>query len=680
MSQPRGTAASGAGAKAMLEDQSDINNDLQIAVQRGLLERYKNRIESTPSADVNTQFGPSAETALHIAARLSRLDIVKSLVEAGADLKLKDRQGYTAGHTACYWGHPEIVRYFFNDNKYYNVNDRTEDDMTCLHLAVSNGTDLLGYRDSDGTVEELLQSGAQPNDKNREGLTAWELANERNLVKVISVFALDARPEVYESTCIEEGEDDLHWDDADQLAVIAIFRRLMLMGKVSEKVFIQSLKLLRSNFLEDSGASPILNRREPSCHFDYIIATQKPNLPDFISLVIPYFFSGQKSYFSPKPPEDLKLREQNYTDLIDTLHLFGMDPSCGIHQQLSLDEYCVRGLEFDSLAIRNGEQTVIRYEDKKRGGKNKGAQEGRCVGTDVPPQRLITVGQAWFYQIDHFSITAYDSYERNTNQAKLNVLRTIVRKQFNTLSITISRLTKDHPRLAPSAYAGILLSECINLINHPAMAGFSEPVLNVFEKAINNVSEEVKTYSKSMDYHDFQVDKERDFLHEIGDIREELSMIKKVVWEQETVWKDFTDKAWGADGENWELTKQDREVEGAGDLRRLVERPRTQFRVFNTRVAGLEELAERVEASILTLLDLKSKHASMGEAHTTTLMSAAIFGFTIVTVVFTPLSFVIALFALPMNRFRRHQEAGYSTYYIGKWVGKSTAPGKFRDH
>jgi hypothetical protein len=60
------------------------------------------------------------------------------------------------------------------------------------------------------------------------------------------------------------------------------------------------------------------------------------------------------------------------------------------------------------------------------------------------------------------------------------------------------------------------------------------------------------------------------------------------------------------------------------------------------------------------------------------IMSAAVFGFTIITIIFTPLSFVVALFALPIDRFQKQQvpsvwtdQAGmYSTNYMGNWIGE----------
>ena len=75
-----------------------------------------------------------------------------------------------------------------------------------------------------------------------------------------------------------------------------------------------------------------------------------------------------------------------------------------------------------------------------------------------------------------------------------------------------------------------------------------------------------------------------------------------------------------------------------------------------------------------------AKHASLRESHATAMMSAAIFGFTLITIVFTPLSFFASLFSLPIDRLQVHQTGGlfsdqsgmYSARYVGTYMGKSS--------
>jgi Mg2+ and Co2+ transporter CorA len=80
-----------------------------------------------------------------------------------------------------------------------------------------------------------------------------------------------------------------------------------------------------------------------------------------------------------------------------------------------------------------------------------------------------------------------------------------------------------------------------------------------------------------------------------------------------------------------------------------IQRPQFQFAKFKRQIAKLNEDAERVERAIDRKLDLKTKHASLNEAHATAIMSAAVFGFTIITIIFMPLSFLVSLFALPID-------------------------------
>lgn len=106
-------------------------------------------------------------------------------------------------------------------------------------------------------------------------------------------------------------------------------------------------------------------------------------------------------------------------------------------------------------------------------------------------------------------------------------------------------------------------------------------------------------------------------------------------------------------------------------------RPRALFKKYRRRIAKLGNDAERVERLISTKLDLKQKHAALKEAHSAAVLSAAVSGFAVITVIFAPLSFVVALFALPIDMFNEGKDGNekdgvYFSSYIGKWTGKLT--------
>jgi len=77
--------------------------------------------------------------------------------------------------------------------------------------------------------------------------------------------------------------------------------------------------------------------------------------------------------------------------------------------------------------------------------------------------------------------------------------------------------------------------------------------------------------------------------------------------------------------------------------------------------------AERIEKWVQDLLDLKRTHASIKEAHDSLILSTAVIGFIVITVVFAPLAFLTILFALKVEGFGRLQVVGADgVYHSGK--------------
>lgn len=62
----------------------------------------------------------------------------------------------------------------------------------------------------------------------------------------------------------------------------------------------------------------------------------------------------------------------------------------------------------------------------------------------------------------------------------------------------------------------------------------------------------------------------------------------------------------------------------------------------------------------------------MKESHYTALLGAAVFGFSIVTIIFTPMSFVLALLAVPDDSLLvAPVKEERKRHFVGKWTGKS---------
>lgn len=229
-------------------------------------------------------------------------------------------------------------------------------------------------------------------------------------------------------------------------------------------------------------------------------------------------------------------------------------------------------------------------------------------------------------------------------------------------------------------------------------------LVTIFARSIARVQQDVNEYIQQSD---IKIAKEKGFLHDIEDIREEISMVQTVLIQQEVTWREFAQKSWPkfwrngyeghfestwrCDGKYQEQKKADRpRVESQADdsvdvgtimMWRYIQMPQEHFRKLRTQLDKLDRDAERVQRSIELKLDLKQRHASLKEARTASLMGASVAGFTIVTIVFTPLSFMTGLFALPIDRLEVAQSAApdyspgvsgsYSTAYIAKWMGLS---------
>jgi ankyrin repeat protein/Mg2+ and Co2+ transporter CorA len=142
---------------------------------------------------------------------------------------------------------------------------------------------------------------------------------------------------------------------------------------------------------------------------------------------------------------------------------------------------------------------------------------------------------------------------------------------------------------------------------------------------------------------------ETDLLAEIKDIRDELNMISKVLEDQRNVLPDM-------EASITDIYRE--EHKSQQDLKR---RFKDMLKTIDTHIKDLERMdkqAKRIYESITDLLDLKQKHANAFEARFardqaagTARQSQTIMVFTIVTIIFLPLSFIAAMFTINIREF-----------------------------
>jgi hypothetical protein len=109
------------------------------------------------STDVQVEEGAVSrrESAVSLAIQQNNVDLLRILIEHGADLGPIDDTQSTVLHRACHIGHLEIVCLLLQQNPVTLISKQDAQGRTALHVAVENGHNQL--------VKALLEHGAEVN-------------------------------------------------------------------------------------------------------------------------------------------------------------------------------------------------------------------------------------------------------------------------------------------------------------------------------------------------------------------------------------------------------------------------------------------------------------------------------------------------------------------------------------
>lgn len=129
--------------------------------------------------DPNEKMSEWGIAPLKIAAALGSLRIVELLITAGADVNLKDSTGSVPLHAAAEKGNREIIAILLRHGADVNASDDMHG-VTPLHVAI--------FSARAGTVEYLLDNGADANYAGKRGQTPMRTAIEKGDAEIIRLL------------------------------------------------------------------------------------------------------------------------------------------------------------------------------------------------------------------------------------------------------------------------------------------------------------------------------------------------------------------------------------------------------------------------------------------------------------------------------------------------------------
>ncbi|KAF3398385.1 Ankyrin-3 [Penicillium rolfsii] len=387
-------------------------------------------------------------------------------------------------------------------------------------------------------------------------------------------------------------------------------------------------------------------------------------------------------------PSGIKRARTRDEMLIDA-HLSSSTTS--LHVRRTLDQFFYPNIDTQS---RDQDQVVYRYQTKGPG------REG--PGTDP---KIFMVDQLWMWILGtNLIVTSFPQRWDQPKNDPLNVLdgiiedinsktRDPVRSVYDLAIIITNRCSGvfDRHRLGDDEYQFLDMFESsigiatdretllFNRFNHASVQASAwlkshrklNPLSRSSARSISgrDAAEEVNPPDDEDYYDDGQplfVDRlldiceETDLLAETKDIRDELNMIRTVLEHQKHVLGDFQDVICSI-----YLAQQTSQVD-------VKKRFKDQQRMIDMHLKDIDRMdkqAERIYHSITDLLDLKQKHANAFEARFardqaagTTRQSKTIMVFTIVTIIFLPLSFITSIFTINMKEFE-NLNLGYVARY-----------------
>jgi ankyrin repeat protein len=177
---------------------------------------------------INLQ-GKFGDTPLHWAcANNVAPDIITTLIEKGANVRMFNLNGDTPLHIACQKSHANIIATLLDSpNVSGYINHQNTNGDTPLHWACANNV-------APGIIAEMIEKGADAGMVNSKGNTPLHIACQTNLAKIIPALLDSPNVSEYINHQNINGDTPLHWTCANILE--AFIDRMLQLGADPNKV------------------------------------------------------------------------------------------------------------------------------------------------------------------------------------------------------------------------------------------------------------------------------------------------------------------------------------------------------------------------------------------------------------------------------------------------------------
>ena len=156
-------------------DNKDGSTPLHLASWYDYVDIVRALVEEGADVNIKDRYG---DTPLHIASSEGFLDVVKALFQGGANINLSNNDEDTPMSRAASRGHVEVVRYLMKMGA--DIDEADINDLKPLHLAAEND-----YVD---VVRALVEEGADVNIKDRYGDTPLHIASSEGFLDVVKAL------------------------------------------------------------------------------------------------------------------------------------------------------------------------------------------------------------------------------------------------------------------------------------------------------------------------------------------------------------------------------------------------------------------------------------------------------------------------------------------------------------